>query len=82
MSVVEEDQTKTFREFFKTYNRMSEQCFNQCVWDFGTNSMRNREVRCVMNCVGHYLAANKEIGRIFAEDQANLIVSGSVQKDV
>ena len=35
-----EDQTKTFREFFKTYNAMSEICFNLCVWDFGTNDLR------------------------------------------
>ena len=35
-----EDQTKTFREFFKTYNTMSEICFNLCVWDFGTNDLR------------------------------------------
>ena len=35
-----EDQTKTFREFFKTYNTMSQICFNLCVWDFGTNELR------------------------------------------
>ena len=35
-----EDQTKTFREFFKTYNTMSQLCFNLCVWDFETNELR------------------------------------------
>ena len=39
-SLGNEDQTKTFREFFKTYNAMSEMCFNLCVWDFGTNILR------------------------------------------
>ncbi len=39
-SLADEDQTKTFREFFKTYNTMSEMCFNLCVWDFGTNILR------------------------------------------
>lgn len=38
--VANEDQTKTFREFFKTYNTMSQVCFNLCVWDFGTNELR------------------------------------------
>ena len=38
--VTNEDQTKTFREFFKTYNTMSQHCFNLCVWDFGTNELR------------------------------------------
>ena len=35
-----EDQTKTFREFFKTYNTMSQLCFNLCVWDFETSELR------------------------------------------
>jgi import inner membrane translocase subunit TIM9 len=69
---------QTFREFFKTYNKMSEVCFNQCVWDFGISSMRGREERCVMNCVSKYLEANKEIGRVFATDQASVITTGSV----
>ena len=38
--VANEDQTKTFREFFKTYNTMSQICFNLCVWDFGTDQLR------------------------------------------
>ena len=63
-----EEQTKTFREFFKTYNNMSEICFNQCVWDFGTESVRNREDRCVMRCVQHYMDATKEIGKCFTEE--------------
>ena len=70
-----EDDKKTFREFFKTYNKMSEVCFDKCVWDFGISSIRNREDRCLNNCVNHYLAANKEIQTVFAQDQANSILS-------
>jgi len=57
-----------FRDFFKTYNKMSETCFNQCVWDFGTESVRNREDRCVMRCVQHYMDSTKKIGECFAEN--------------
>ena len=32
-----EKQVEQFREFSKIYNKMSELCFNQCVWDFGTS---------------------------------------------
>lgn len=46
---------------------MSETCFNQCVWDFGTESVRNREQRCLMRCVQHYMDASKEIGNSFTE---------------
>ena len=31
-----------FREFSKIYNTMSEICFNQCVWDFGTKEVLYR----------------------------------------
>ena len=59
---------------------MSELCFNQCVWDFGIDSFRGREERCVNKCVTHYLGASKEIQKVFAEDQASMITTGSVQE--
>lgn len=62
------DQAETFRSFFKTYNTMSELCFNQCVWDFGTQDVRNREERCVMRCVQQYMDSTKEIGRCFSQE--------------
>lgn len=74
-----EDQANTFREFFTTYNKMSELCFNQCIWDFGINTVRNKEQRCLDRCVNHYLSASKEIQRVFAEDQANIITTGTVR---
>jgi len=67
--VVDEDQIKTFRSFFETYNAMSDACFRACVWDFGTESMRAREARCVTRCAEHYLQTTKEIGKCFAEGQ-------------
>ena len=75
-----EDDKKTFREFFKTYNKMSELCFEQCVWDFGLEAVRGREERCINKCVNHYLSASKEIQKVFAEDQAHLITTGSVKE--
>lgn len=76
-----EDQTKTFREFFKTYNTMSQLCFNLCVWDFGTNELRSRENRCVMKCVQKYMDSTKEIGRCFAEGQETKML-GSTSNDI
>jgi len=56
-----------FREFSKIYNTMSELCFNQCVWDFGTKEIRNREDRCAMNCTENYMKATKLMGNSFTE---------------
>merc|ERR550534_2607989 len=49
-----EAQVEQFRSFSKIYNNMSELCFNQCVWDFGTDQVRDRELRCALNCTEHF----------------------------
>jgi len=61
-----EKQVEQFREFSKIYNTMSELCFNQCVWDFGTTQIRNREERCALNCTENYMKATKLMGESFA----------------
>ncbi len=66
-STASADQAATFRSFFKTYNTLSEECFNHCVWDFGVAKVRAKEDRCVDRCAGNYLAMVKEIGERFAE---------------
>ena len=38
-SEVSPQQIGQFREFSKIYNTMSEICFNQCVFDFGTTEV-------------------------------------------
>ena len=52
-------QAATFRSFYHTYNSLSENCFNECVWDFGLATMRGKERRCVDRCTGTHLAATK-----------------------
>ena len=75
------EQEKTFREFFKTYNRMSNICFVQCVWDFNRETVTSREEKCVNNCVNKYLSSNKEIQQVFAEDQASILTTGAVREN-
>jgi len=74
------EQEKTFREFFKTYNKMSKLCFEQCILDFNKESVTYKEGKCLDNCVNHYLSANKEIQRVFAEDQASILTTGTVRE--
>lgn len=73
----DEDQMKTAREFSKIYNTMSELCFTQCVWDFGTDQIRNREMRCAMDCTENYLQMTKLIGTEFAKGHASNVVAAS-----
>jgi len=64
----------TFREFSKIYNTMSESCFTRCVWDFGTDKVRDREDRCIMRCAQNYLQMTKVVGDTFTEGQAASIL--------
>lgn len=61
-----EDPKKVFRDFYKTYNDMSELCFARCVWDFGTAALRGREERCLNFCADKYFEATKVAGKSFA----------------
>jgi len=36
MAEAEMEQIKTFRDFMANYNKLSETCFADCVWDFTT----------------------------------------------
>jgi len=67
-----EKQVEQFREFSKIYNTMSQLCFNQCVWDFGTSQIRNREARCALNCTENYMKATKMMGESFAPSSATV----------
>ena len=49
-----EVQVKQFRDFLVQYNKLSENCFNDCVWDFTSRSVRSNEENCVLNCVEKY----------------------------
>jgi len=75
---LDEDQVKTAREFSKIYNTMSEICFNQCVWDFGTDQIRNREMRCAMDCTENYLQMTKLVGAEFAKSHASNLVASQM----
>lgn len=61
------DQMKQIKEFLNTYNKITEQCFGDCVNDFGTRSIISKENSCISNCVQKYLKATSRIGQRFEE---------------
>uniref|UniRef100_A0A672K1R0 Mitochondrial import inner membrane translocase subunit n=1 Tax=Sinocyclocheilus grahami TaxID=75366 RepID=A0A672K1R0_SINGR len=44
--VNESDQIKQFKEFLGTYNKLTENCFMDCVKDFTTREVKPEEVWC------------------------------------
>jgi import inner membrane translocase subunit TIM9 len=63
------DQIKQFKDFILNYNRLSEQCFTDCIFDFTGRTFPTKEDKCADNCVDKYLKMNQRIGQRFQEYQ-------------
>lgn len=66
---MEMDQIKTFKDFMANYNKLSEICFADCVWDFTSRKVANSESNCALNCAEKYLKMNQRISTRFQEFQ-------------
>ncbi|KOB77759.1 Mitochondrial import inner membrane translocase subunit Tim9A [Operophtera brumata] len=67
--MTEADQIKTFKDFLVQYNKLSELCFNDCVHDFTSRTLRSSEEKCTSNCMEKYLRANQRVSQRFHEFQ-------------
>ena len=65
----EMEQIKTFRDFMSNYNKLSEICFDDCVWDFTTRKVLNKESTCALNCAEKYLKMNQRVSARFQVTQ-------------
>lgn len=63
------DQIKTFKDFLANYNKLSEVCFNDCIWDFTTRKVSRGEDTCALNCAEKFLKMNQRISSRFQEFQ-------------
>ncbi len=63
------EQIRAFKDFLSNYNKLSEHCFTDCVWDFTTRKVSKGEENCAMNCAEKYLKANQRISTRFQEFQ-------------
>lgn len=65
----EADQIKQFKDFILNYNKLSEICFNDCIWDLTNRAVSDREDKCTQNCFDKYLKMNQRISQRFQEFQ-------------
>lgn len=65
----EAEQIRTFKDFLSNYNKLSELCFNDCVWDFTSRKVSKAEDSCAINCAEKFLKANQRISTRFQEFQ-------------
>ncbi|CAF4876059.1 mitochondrial import inner membrane translocase subunit Tim9-like [Pieris napi] len=69
VEMTEADQIKTFKDFLVHYNKLSELCFNDCVHDFTSRTLRSTEEKCIANCMDKYLRTNQRVSQRFHEFQ-------------
>uniref|UniRef100_A0A8C5HRS9 Mitochondrial import inner membrane translocase subunit n=2 Tax=Gouania willdenowi TaxID=441366 RepID=A0A8C5HRS9_GOUWI len=67
VQVSESDQIKQFKEFLGTYNKVTENCFVDCVRDFTTREVREAESSCSEACLQKYLKMTQRISIRFQE---------------
>lgn len=65
----EAEQIKVFKDFLANYNKLSEICFTDCVWDFTSRTVSKGEDSCSQNCAEKYLKMNQRISTRFQEFQ-------------
>lgn len=66
---MEADQIKSFKEFMTVYNKLSETCFADCIWDFTNRKISKSEENCSLNCADKFMKANQRISTRFQEFQ-------------
>ncbi|XP_049595861.2 mitochondrial import inner membrane translocase subunit Tim9 isoform X1 [Syngnathus scovelli] len=67
VQVSESDQIKQFKEFLGTYNKLTENCFMDCVKDFTSRDVRPEESSCSESCLQKYLKMTQRISMRFQE---------------
>ncbi|KAF7993998.1 hypothetical protein HCN44_011267 [Aphidius gifuensis] len=66
---VEAEQIKSFKDFLMSYNKLSEVCFTDCISDFTTREIKDKEDKCALNCMEKYLKMNQRVSTRFQEYQ-------------
>ncbi|PVD25497.1 hypothetical protein C0Q70_13153 [Pomacea canaliculata] len=72
MQIDSESTIKQFREFLTQYNRISEQCFADCVHDFTTRKILEPENTCSLNCLEKFLKMSQRVSQRFQEHHLTL----------
>ncbi|CAK6983584.1 mitochondrial import inner membrane translocase subunit Tim9 [Scomber scombrus] len=67
VQVTESDQIKQFKEFLGTYNKVTENCFMDCVKDFTNREVKPEESSCSESCLQKYLKMTQRISMRFQE---------------
>lgn len=69
LQALNQPSTAEIKEFLSTYNKITEQCFGDCVNDFSKRTLTGKESDCSTNCLYKYLKSKARIAQRFEEFQ-------------
>ncbi|NXN49815.1 TIM9 translocase, partial [Rynchops niger] len=61
------DQIKKFKEFLGTFNKLTENCFLDCIKGFTSRDVKPEEMTCSDHCLQKYLKTAQRISMRFQE---------------
>ncbi|KAJ2783215.1 protein transporter tim9 [Coemansia javaensis] len=64
---------KQLRDFMRMYSTLVARCFDDCVTDFTSTKLSERELACANRCTLKNMKLNERIGQRFAEESAKLM---------
>ncbi|CAI9723247.1 Hypothetical predicted protein [Octopus vulgaris] len=65
----DETQQRNVKDFLLLYNKLTEQCFQNCVSIFFENKIEHFEASCLESCTDRYVAFNQRLMKVFMEHQ-------------
>jgi len=69
IAIPDNEQIQAFKLYLENYNKLSEVCFNDCIWDFTSRKVSSGENNCALNCAEKFLKMNQRISTRFQEFQ-------------
>ncbi|CAI6361872.1 unnamed protein product [Macrosiphum euphorbiae] len=65
----EEVQLKNIKEFLQNYNKITDDCFSQCVYTLSQSRLTGEEALCASNCVQKSKFVDQKCMQAFIEHQ-------------
>lgn len=66
------------RGSYKMSNSLVSKCFDQCVKDFKTKNLTDKETLCVSRCTDKFIKMSQAMGRVSAEQGQIFSVTSSI----
>ncbi|BFZ62810.1 protein transporter tim9 [Saitoella coloradoensis] len=70
-------EAKQMKDFMSLYSNLVQRCFSDCINDFTSKSLSEKESGCVQKCADKFLKHSERVGQRFAEQNAAYMQQGA-----